>query len=164
MRPARATRGFTLVEVLVVMALAGVLLGAVALSTAPDDATRVVRAAERLAQVMRYAQFRASVTQRSHGIAIEGRRYRVVAYRDGRWAPSPAAQARSGRLPEGLRFVGYPDVRGAADTPVVVFAPARDEPPATLGVGDVTRPQLRALVRAVSLTELRVVTPAGGGT
>ena len=80
--PITRERGFTLLELLVVVAILGIAAGVVSLSVSPSDDRLVVEEAERLAALFRLAQDEARITARPLTWEADTRGYRFVG-RDG---------------------------------------------------------------------------------
>ena len=121
----RYARGFTLVEVLVVMVIIGVLAGAVSLSGAARGDGYVLREeAERFAAVLRLLADEAVQDNREYGLHISMQGYEVRAYdaRDGRWRVQPDWSPR--QLPQDMQMTL--NVEGA---PVVLADAGVDAPP-----------------------------------
>ena len=96
-------RGFTLVEVLVVVVIVGVLAAAVGLvATARGDGYALREEAERLAAVVRLLADEAVLDNREYGIRVSAQGYEMRAYdnRDGRWHAQPGWAPR--QLPQNL--------------------------------------------------------------
>lgn len=101
----RHARGYTLVEVLVVMVIIGVLAGAVGFSGAARGDAYVLREeAERFAAVLRLLADEAVQDNREYGVRIGTRGYEVRVYdvRDGRWRAQPDWSSR--QLPQTMQL------------------------------------------------------------
>jgi general secretion pathway protein H len=81
----RASRGFTLLEVLVVMVIVGITLGAVSFNAMPNDQKVLQNDAQRIALLLQSARDEAIV--RNHPIAFEAEadRYRFLIFQDNKW-------------------------------------------------------------------------------
>lgn len=81
----RAEQGFTLVELMVCLAIVGLLAGAVVL-TVPDPRPRLSDEAERLAVRLARAREEAVLTNRAVEAALDARGYRFRSQTRGGWA------------------------------------------------------------------------------
>jgi general secretion pathway protein H len=83
-RPAAAARpraaGFTLLELLVVIVLAGILLSVVTISAAPDERQQLAREAERVGQLFALAADEARIRQQAIYWEADLRGYRFVTF------------------------------------------------------------------------------------
>lgn len=79
--------GLALIEVLVVVAIAGVLLGAVTLAFPDSAARRLDNAAQRAQALIQLACERAELSGRDIGIGVAQRRLGFGPLREGRWQP-----------------------------------------------------------------------------
>ena len=152
-RSALPASGFTLIEILVVMVIFGIAVGAVALRLLPDDGERGRREAERTALLLERAADEAESTGRVLAWHPDGSHTRFeIPGEDGRWVPLPDDPEFSDReLPQDMAWTAleFPDpgtsARGAAtdsgssnslvggaatDTPVdrVIFLPGQPAP------------------------------------
>lgn len=131
---ARGDLGLTLVEMLVVLAIVGVMAGAVVLAMGPAGRGGSEGEARRLAARLSLAADEAMVTDRVIGFQWTRDGYRFVDWQGGRWVPDPAPALEDYKLPGGLRFDD-----GRVD-PVVVGADGGGTPLALhLGRGDGAR-------------------------
>lgn len=98
----RAARGFTLLEVLVVILIVGLLAGLVGL-TQVDSGQQARREAERLRSLIGLLRSDALLNHRDYGLRLDEDRYRVLLRAtDGRW--QPALQYREQQLPADIRL------------------------------------------------------------
>ncbi|HEY8607073.1 MAG TPA: GspH/FimT family protein [Noviherbaspirillum sp.] len=77
-----AARGFTLLELLVVLVIAGILLGMIAFNAMPGERQALQNEAQRLALLMQLARDEAIVRNRPIAFEADGDRYRFLV-RDG---------------------------------------------------------------------------------
>jgi general secretion pathway protein H len=86
-RPVRAARGFTLVELMVVMVIIGVTLGLVSLNAIPSPQQNLQNEAQRLALLLQLARDEAIVRNRLVAFEADNQRYRFIVRNDTRWDP-----------------------------------------------------------------------------
>jgi general secretion pathway protein H len=149
-------RGFTLLEMVLALAIAA-LAGALVLARLPDtNALRLAAAAERLAGALSWARERAILSGRPERLVLDVAAGRWKVGRPGRAAgavdPTPAA-APSGALPAGVRVAR---LAGGAERRAGTLASI------DLGPGGDALPAAVELADAGGRTA-RVVLPAGGG-
>lgn len=77
--------GFTLLELLVVLVIAGILLGAVALNAMPGDRQWLQSEAQRIALLLQMARDEAIVRNRPVAFEADGYRYRFLIRQDDLW-------------------------------------------------------------------------------
>ena len=78
-------RGFTLLELLVVLVIAGILLGAVALNAMPGNGQLVQDDAQRIALLLQAARDEAIVRNRAIAFEIDDQRYRFLIRQNDNW-------------------------------------------------------------------------------
>jgi general secretion pathway protein H len=82
-------RGFTLLELLVVLVIAGILLGVVTLTALPGREQALQDDAQRIALLMQLARDEAIVRNRPIAFEVEQDRYRFLMRDDTSWQPLP---------------------------------------------------------------------------
>lgn len=98
----RAARGFTLLEVLVVILIVGLLAGLTGLAQV-DSGQQARREAERLRSLIGLLRADALLNHRDYGLRLDEDRYSVLLRaNDGRW--QPALQYREQQLPADFRL------------------------------------------------------------
>ena len=131
-----AVRGFTLIEMMVVIALVGILISVVSLAIGSGNRTNVLQAqAQRLISSMRFAQQRASALNRPVGIEFYEAGYQLLEYRAGNWELiENVYSANEITLPDGISVIEpahqdqfVPGV-GAVVMPELAFMPSADLP------------------------------------
>ena len=85
MRPGHRARGFTLLELLVVMVIAGMILGMVSFKAMPDDRQVLAQDAQRIAVLLQLARDEAIVRNRPVAFEAEANRYRFLIREDKEW-------------------------------------------------------------------------------
>ena len=87
-RPVRAAaRGFTLVELMVVMVIIGITLGLVSLNAIPSPRQNLQNEARRLALLLQLARDEAIVRNRLVAFEADNQGYRFIVRNDMRWDP-----------------------------------------------------------------------------
>lgn len=156
----RRSRGFTLIEMLVVLLIMGLLVGLVGALARPDDAARVRVEADRLGQLLVLAATESRLTGESIAWVPDAQGYRF--WRTETLGPSPARWSeiagndplRARTLPPGMRIasllVENMPVSGAMRLEFVPHAPA---PSFTIGL---VLGAVRYLVAASPIGEVQV--------
>ncbi len=83
----RCTRGFTLIEILVVMVIMSIMLAFVVTKIGPDDKQTLNEEARRLALLLEHARDEALATGHSMGWNVEGSHYRFYQFTQPDWSP-----------------------------------------------------------------------------
>jgi general secretion pathway protein H len=108
LQAARDDRGFTLVEMLVVLMIMGLFLGLVTTITRPDDRALLRLEAERLAQLLDFAAAEAQLTGKSIAWTADGSGYRFWRLEeDSAWSEIRDSELlRARTLPQGMAVSG----------------------------------------------------------
>lgn len=146
-RPA-SERGFSLVEVMVALAILGLLTGAV-LMTLPADGPRLADEAERLAARLEHAREEALAKNRPVEVAFVANGYRFREQRRGAWEPLDGGPFEPQTWPEGLAVA----VEAADGRQAVRFDTTGAAEPATIRLSNRTR-AVRVAVDAQGETQV----------
>lgn len=101
-------RGFTLLELMVVMVLIGVLLGLVSLVGGSNPAQVARQEASRIARVIEQFRERAVLEGREFGVGVSQEGYRVLQLGERGWSPLMALQTWPPELQPRLAVEGLP--------------------------------------------------------
>ncbi len=85
LRPGRAARGFTLVEVMVVLVIIGITLGMVSLNAIPSTQQNLLGEAKRIALLLQLARDEAIVRNRLVSFEADSDSYRFLVRNENRW-------------------------------------------------------------------------------
>ena len=96
-------RGFTLIEVLVVLLVMGLAAGLIGVLAQPDERTRLKSEAERLAGLLDLAATESRLTGQSFAWTADGASYRFSRQRgDAGWSDDAGEALRARSLPAGM--------------------------------------------------------------
>ena len=135
----RRCRGFTLLELMVVIVLIGVLLGMVSFATGTNPARQARQEAANLAQIVQHLRERAVLEGQEFGLRFSVEGYRAMRLEIRGWQPVGALHQWPDRLQLHLRRDGYPLVLGADEGPPQLMLLSSDETSAftlTFSTGD----------------------------
>jgi general secretion pathway protein H len=152
--------GFTLIEILVVVAILAIGAGVALATRDGDERGALAREARRFAGAVEYASDRARVRRETLGVSADGAQWRFWSRSgDGRWsALSGDAELQSRSLPPPLRVqaLTYAGRPVAVEAIVPLRPSGRNEPFAFAFSGD----NLQAVVTADPLTRVSVGDPS----
>jgi len=128
----RRAAGFTLLELVVVLAILGTLVGIVGIAVPDRARARLDAELERLLGALEDCRQGAVLSGMPYGLATDGERYALERYR-GRWQPLPGAAPGERALPQDI-FLSVPAVPvDAPAAPAVICLPSGETLlPATL--------------------------------
>lgn len=148
-------RGFTLIEMLVVIMLMGVLIGLVSISVSPDEKGRLRVEAERLAQLLSLASEESRLTGKPIRWLASDNGYRFLRVRkDGEWGEirdNDTLRART--LPSGTQITGLSVNARPRSVRQLEFVPY--ETPQLFSI-NMTLGDVRAFVTSTPIGEIRV--------
>ena len=87
MQPGRAARGFTLIEIMVVMVIIGITLGLVSVNAIPSPHQNLQAEASRIALLLQLARDEAIVRNRLVAFEADGEHYRFIVRNENSWEP-----------------------------------------------------------------------------
>lgn len=87
LRGGKSARGFTLLELLVVLVIAGILLGLVSINAVPSERQALQNEAQRIALLLQLARDEAIVRNRPIAFEAEPSRYRFLVREEKSWEP-----------------------------------------------------------------------------
>lgn len=131
--PARAP-GFTLLELLVVLVIAGVMLGMVSFSAMPSEQQAMNREAQRIALLLQLARDEAIVRNRQIAFEADSERYHFLVREQRQWQPilkDEMLREREFKRPPVLLTIDPPPVE-AGPLPRIVFGREPVDKPFTL--------------------------------
>ncbi|CAA6808108.1 MAG: Unknown protein [uncultured Thiotrichaceae bacterium] len=99
-------RGFTLLELLIVMVIIGVIVGAATLSIPHNKTSQIEKEAQRFQALLKLARDEAVFQSRSVGVLFEesGYQFMLSGEEQGQWVALSDKQLRPRVLPEGFSF------------------------------------------------------------
>lgn len=157
--PARAG-GFTLIEILVVVAVLAIAAGLAFVSLDGDERGMVARESRRLAGAIEYAAARAQMRSETLGISAQGRRWHFwVKGRDMRWIPLADDEALAPHTmpaPLTARAVSYAG-RALDEEAIVPLRPSGRNEPFAFAMGTSA---LRAVLASDPLNRVTITGPA----
>ena len=140
------SRGFTLLELLVVLLVMGLFAGLVATTARPDDRVRLRVEAERLAQLLDLATVESRFSGKPVAWTAETTQYRFWRWRDDAgWSEARDDSLRARSLPPGMAI-------SASRIEFDPYVPATYEVQMTLG-------EARYLIAASGMGEVRIHAP-----
>jgi general secretion pathway protein H len=154
-------RGFTLIEILVVLVIIGIMLGLVSVRMMPDDAGRLKTEAERLALLLEQARDQAVASGEPIGLSVEQGRYRFwVRDAQNQWVLSSGDDLlRERPLADGVQLAALQvNQTPLAEGDRLLFLPAGSNEPFTI---DLTLNAARARIQGDRLGRVSIEWPQG---
>jgi general secretion pathway protein H len=149
-------RGFTLLELLVVLLIMGLFAGLVAAVSHPDERTQLRVEAERLAQLLELAAAESRLTGKPLAWTADGARYQFWRWRDDGWIEARDETLRPRQLPPGIAVA---DLRIEAQ-PQAVDMRLEFAPHATLAYDfEISLGAVRYIIDASPMGEVRIHGP-----
>jgi general secretion pathway protein H len=136
----RLSHGFTLLEMLVVIVIAGIMLGVVSFNAVPSEGQVLQNEAQRIALLLQLARDEAIVRNRPIAFEADGERYRFLIRDDNKWQPltrdDMLREREFKRAPVGLSI--DPPVAGQTNPLRIIFGREPVDKPFVLrlSVGD----------------------------
>ena len=103
----RRCRGFTLLELMVVIVLIGVVAGMVSFAIGPSPAREARQQAQDFSRLVQQLRERAVLDGQEYGVRVQPRGYQVVRLEAQGWTDVAAAHRLPGELTFGLEQDGY---------------------------------------------------------
>lgn len=103
----RGCRGFTLLELMVVIVLMGVLAGMVSLAIGPSPAREARQQAQDFIRVVQALRERAVLDAREYGVRLQSRGYQALRFEAEGWAAVAGVQRLPDNLTLGLELDGH---------------------------------------------------------
>ena len=154
-------RGFTLIEILVVLVIIGIMVGLASVRLMPDDARAVADEAQRLALLLEQTRDQAVVSGEPIAFSVEAGRYRFWSLGEGgEWVPRTGDDLLKDRpLGGGVRLKAL-QVNQAVLAPGerLLFLPSGSNAPFT---ADLALNAAHARIRSDSLGRVKVELPQG---
>ena len=154
-------RGFTLIEILVVLVIIGIMLGLVSVRMMPDDAQVLRNEAGRLALVLEQTRDQAVVSGTPIGFSVEQGRYRFwMQNADNQWVPySGDEMLRERPLADGVQLAALQvNQTNLAEGERLLFLPAGSNEPFT---ADLVLNAAHARIRGDRLGRVSLELPQG---
>lgn len=98
------SRGFTLLEILVVVLIIGIVVGVATLAIRDNPAQRVETEGQRFAALLRLASQEAVLQSREVAIVFERHGYHFLVFDEGEWIPPDDDVFRARALPDGMEL------------------------------------------------------------
>ena len=123
----RGCRGFTLLELMIVIVLVGVLVGMVSFATGMNPGRQARQEADALAGVIRQLRERAVLESQEYGVRLSGDGYRALRLDTRGWEPVSAFYRWPDNLRLRLKHDGYSAALGADEGPPQLLMLSSDE-------------------------------------
>lgn len=123
----RACRGFTLLELMIVVALIGVLLGMVSFATGPNPARQARQQAEAIVRLIEQLRDRAVLDGQEFGLRLSREGYRALRLDAQGWRPLSVLEPWAEEVHPQLQLDGYPVQLGADQGPAQLLMLSSDE-------------------------------------
>lgn len=123
----RACRGFTLLELMIVIVLIGVLVGTASFATGMNPARQARQEADALTGVIRQLRERAVLDGQEYGVRLSADGYRALRLDARGWEPVSAFYRWPDNLYLRLRHDGYSESLGADEGPPQLLMLSSDE-------------------------------------
>ena len=123
----RACRGFTLLELMIVVALIGVLLGMVSFATGPNPARQARQQADAIVRLIEQLRDRAVLDGQEFGLRLSREGFRALRLNEQGWQPLSALQFWADEVQPQLMVDGYAVPLGADQGPAQLLMLSSDE-------------------------------------
>lgn len=148
MRKNRHNRGFTLIEILIVLVIIGITFGFALIAFGDfGENRRILFSVEQLANTLRLAQQQAILETSTLGLRIDNASYQVLQLNNALWKPiSEKGVFKMTYFPQDTHITLKTNHATPPGTPAIIISASGDMTPFTLSFGSKQDPNLASLI------------------